>query len=76
MFVSKVQRKRLEYLYYLSLSFLSNEMIEAKMGYITSEVIEGGDDFNLLSNIESPPTILGLFGEVVELWVLMRGGDD
>ncbi|WP_299414872.1 hypothetical protein [Acaryochloris sp. IP29b_bin.148] len=46
------------------------------MGYITSEVIEGGDDFNLLSNIESPPTILGLFGEVVELWVLMRGGDD
>lgn len=60
----------------MSPSFLSDEIIEAEMGCISSEAIEVGDDLDLIINIESSPTILGLIGEAVELWVLKRGGDD
>lgn len=76
MFDFEIQRKRLEYLYYLSPSFLSDEMIEAEMGCISSEVIEEGNDLDPRTNIESSPTVLDLIGEAVELWVLKRGGDD
>ncbi|BDM83885.1 hypothetical protein [Acaryochloris marina] len=72
----EVQREKLEHLYYLSSSFLSDEMIEAEIGYIPSEVIEEGDDLDSQNNIESSPTVLDLIGEAVELWVLKRGGDD
>ncbi|BDM83835.1 hypothetical protein [Acaryochloris marina] len=72
----EVQREKLEHLYYLSPSFLSDEMIEAEMGGISSEVIEEGDDLDPRNNNEVSPTVLDLIGEAVELWVLKRGGDD
>ena len=71
-----VQREKLEHLYYLSLSLLSDDMIEAEIGYIPSEVIEEGDDLDPRNNIEASPTVLDLIGEAVERWVLKRGGDD
>lgn len=72
----EAQRERLEHLYYLSPSFLSDEMIEAEMGCIPSEVIEEGDDLDPLNNNESAPNVPDLIGEAVELWMLKRGGDD
>ena len=72
----EVQREKLEHLYYLSPSFLFDEMPEAEMGCISSGVIEEGDNLDPRSNIEASPTVLDLIGEAVELWVLKRGGDD
>ncbi|ABW31101.1 hypothetical protein [Acaryochloris marina] len=72
----EVQREKLEHLYYLLPSFLSDELIEAGMESISSEAIEEGNDLDPRTNIESSPTVLDLIGEAVELWVLKRGGDD
>lgn len=76
MFDFEVQIEKLEHLYYLSPSVLSDEMFEAEIGYIPSEVIEEGDDLDPRNNNEVSPTVLDLIGEAVELWVLKRGGDD
>lgn len=72
----EVQREKLEHLYYLLPSFLSDELIEAEIEGISSEVIEEGNDLDPHTNIEASPTVLDLIGKAVELWVQKRGGDD